>query len=312
MNPSTMLKAGLPPDFISTIQKTFKGAGDRFLATLPALLDEAARRWSLTDIQPVSNLSYNFVCYALSGAARPHSQSVVLKIGVPDKELTGEMAALRLFNGEGAVRLMDCDEKKGFLLLERLQPGIMLSTLEDDEEATHIAADVMLKIQSPAPQDGVFIKLSDWFDGFKRLRKHFDGGTGPFNKTLVERAERSIKDFFAEDYVPALMHGDFHHYNILLSERGWVVIDPKGVIGPAGYEVGPFLLNPWEEPLNEGRFRVRAKKRIDILSEHLGWERERIREWGIAHAVLSAWWGIEDDTGWEYSMACAQMLVGAG
>jgi streptomycin 6-kinase len=305
MNPSTMLWAGLPPDFISTIRNTFKGAGDNFLATLPARIDEAARRWSLTDIQPVPNLSYNFVCYALG----PNSQSVVLKIGIPDKELTSEMAALRLFNGEGAVQLTDYDEAKGFLLLERLQPGLMLSTLEDDEEATHIAADVMLKLQRPAPQDGSFIKLSDWFDGFKKLRKYYDGGTGPFNETLVERAERSVHDFFAEDYAPMLIHGDFHHFNILSSERGWVVIDPKGVIGPAGYEVGPFLLNPSEEPLNGSKFRVRAKKRIYILSEHLGLERERIREWGIAHAVLSAWWGIEDNTGWEYSMACAEMLA---
>jgi streptomycin 6-kinase len=303
MNPSTML----PSNFISTIRNAYKEAGDKFLANLPALVDEAARRWNLTDIRPVSNLSYNFVCYALSS----NSQNVVLKIGVPNNELTSEMAALRLFNGEGAVQLIDCDAAKGFLLLERLQPGIMLSTLKDDEEATRIAADVMLKIRRHAPQDDVFIKLSDWFDGFKRLRKYFDGGTGPFDRTLVERAEQSVKDFFAEDYVPMLIHGDFHHFNILSSERGWAVIDPKGVIGPAGYEVGPFLLNPWEEPLNESRFRAQAKKRIYILAEHLGMERERIREWGIAHAVLSAWWGIEDNTGWEYSMACAEVLRSA-
>ena len=301
----------LPSDFISTIRNAYKEAGDKFLADLPALVDEAARRWNLTDIRPVSNLSYNFVCYALSS----NSQNVVLKIGVPNNELTSEMAALRLFNGEGVVQLLDCDKAKGFLLLERLQPGSMLSTLKNDEEATHIAADVMLKIQRPAPQDDdVFIKLSDWFDGFKRLRKYFDGGTGPFNKTLVERAERSVLDFFAEDYAPTLMHGDFHHYNILLSERGWVIIDPKGVIGPAGYEVGPFLMNPLEEisalRLRSGR-GIRAKKRIDILSERLGMDRERIREWGIAHAVLSAWWGIEDNTGWEYSMACAEVLRSA-
>jgi streptomycin 6-kinase len=299
--------ADLSPTFISTIRSTFREAGDKFLANLPALVDEAAQRWDLTDIQPVPNLSYNFVCYARCPSTT--AQDVVVKIGVPTNELTSEMAALRLFNGEGAVQLLDYDEAKGFLLLERLQPGTMLSTLENDEEATRIAADVMLKIRRPAPQgNGVFIKLADWFDGFKSLRKYFDGGTGPFNKTLVERAEQSVRDFFAEDYVPTLMHGDFHHFNILSSERGWVVIDPKGVIGPAGYEVGPFLLNPWEEPLNESRFRVQAKKRFYILSEHLGMERERIREWGIAHAVLSSWWDFEDNMSWEYSMACAEML----
>ena len=65
------------------------------------------------------------------------------------------MAALRLFNGEGACRLIDCDEEKYWMLLERLKPGVMLSTLEDDEEATHIAADVMQKIWRPLSLDSV-------------------------------------------------------------------------------------------------------------------------------------------------------------
>jgi streptomycin 6-kinase len=56
--------------------------------------------------------------------------------------------------------------------------------------------------------------------------------------------------------------------------------------------------------------RLMTQRRIDILHEQLGFERERIREWGLAHAVLSAWWGIEDNTGWEYSIQFAEMLSG--
>src|SRR5215204_4370986 len=134
----------LPPDFISIITNTFGEDGENLIANLPALIDEASQRWGLTNVQPVSNLSYNFVAFAIRG-----SKDVVLKIGVPRDELTSEMAALRLFNGDGACHLLDADEEKGFLLLERLHPGVMLSTLEDDEEATNIAADVMKKIWRP-------------------------------------------------------------------------------------------------------------------------------------------------------------------
>ena len=105
------------------------------------------------------------------------------------------------------------------------------------------------------------------------------------------------------------MHGDFHHFNILSSERGWLIIDPKGVIGPAGYEVGPFLINPWGDLLSGNNYREMTKRRIDILHERLGFERERIREWGLAHAVLSAWWSIEDHTDWEYALAFAEMIA---
>jgi streptomycin 6-kinase len=333
----------LPPDFISIITNTFGEDGEALIANLPALIDEASQRWGLTNVQPVSNLSYNFVAFARRGevispndkitpqttgrgrfAAAP-TMDLVLKIGVPRDELTSEIAALRLFNGDGACQLLDADEEKGFLLLERLHPGVMLSTLEDDEEATYIAAEVMQKIWCDVPvesgsslpsvqQQAVglqsqFIKLSDWFDGLKKIRPMFNGGMGPFNEKIVARVERSVKDFFAENHMPVLMHGDFHHFNILLSERGWLVIDPKGVIGPAGYEVGPFMINPWGSFSDGVNFRLRVKRRIDILHEHLGWERERILEWSLAHAVISAWWSIEDNTGGEYAIQFAEMLA---
>jgi streptomycin 6-kinase len=294
----------LPPDFIHTIENTYGEDGRQLIANLPVLVEEVSQRWDLTDVQPVPNLSYNFVAFANRGG-----DEVALKIGVPNRELTSEMAALRLFNGQGACHLTDSDEEKGFLLLERLRPGLMLSTLEDDEEATHIAAEVMQKIWRPAPEDDVFIRLSDWFDGLKRLHAMFNGGTGPLNSKLVERVERSVKDLFAENHKPVLMHGDFHHSNILSSERGWLVIDPKGVIGPAGYEAGPLLMNPWGDLLNGSNYWLMTERRIDILHERLGFERERIREWGLAHAILSAWWGIEDNTGWEYALNFATLVA---
>lgn len=274
------------------------------MKALPESIAEASARWGLMDIRPSPTLSYNFVAFA----NRAHEQ-VVLKMGVPNDEFKSEMATLRLFDGNGACRLLDYDEEKYWMLLERLQPGVMLSTLEDDEEATHIAADVMQKIWRPVPSDDVFIRLSDWFDGLKKIRPHFHGGTGPFPEKLLERVERSVAEFLNENHKPVLMHGDFHHFNILSSERGWLVIDPKGVIGPACYEVGPFLINPWDDLLGGKNYQGMTKRRIDILHERLGFERERIREWGLSHAILSAWWGIEDHTGWENAVAFAEMIA---
>ena len=310
----------LPSEFISNIQNTFREDGYAFLKALPDLIAEASTRWGLTDVQPAPILSYNFVAFANRG-----NNNVVLKMGVPNREMKSEMATLRLFNGEGACRLLECDEERYWMLLERLNPGVMLSTLEDDEEATHIAAEVMKKIWRPletlefsslllnVEQQAVrlqsFIQLSDWFDGLNNLRPMFNGGTGPFNEKLVERAESSVKDFFVENHMPVLMHGDFHHFNILSSERGWLVIDPKGVIGPAGYEVGPLMINPWSDFSDGNKIRLSVKRRVDILHEHLGFERERILEWSLAHAVLSAWWGIEDNTGWESALQFAELLA---
>ena len=285
----------MDPTFIQTIKNTFGADGASWLSALPDLITEASRRWDLTNIQPVPNLSYNFVAFARlperSGAhtcpggrcqGSKGADDVVLKLGLPRDELTSEIAALQLYNGHGAVRLLGADTEKGMLLLERLQPGSMLSELKDDEQATHIAADVMSQLWQPVPDNTEnFIQLKDWFDGFGCLRVRFDGKTGPLPEKLVETAESLSGDLLAENKDQALLHGDFHHYNVLKSVRGWLAIDPKGVVGPKGYEVGPLLINPIDRFLNESNPRIQTEKRIAMLSEKLDIERECIRAWGI-------------------------------
>lgn len=299
----------LPESFITTIKNIHKEDGEKFLAVLPSLIDEVSQRWGLTDVHVVPNLSFNFVAFA-----KRADEDVILKMAVPNPELTSEMTALKLFNGKGACQLLGHDEEHGLLLLERLKPGRMLSELEDDDDRTNIAADVMLNMQR---RDGVlppelrdkFIKLSDWFNGLKKIRPHFNGGTGSFPKEILERVESFLPELFADQDVK-LMHGDFHHFNILSSERGWLIIDPKGVIGPAGYEVGPFMLNPWGSLSDGSSFKVQAERRVSIFSERLGWERQKTIRWSLAHAVLSAWWSIEDGMEDEYSLQCAEIFSG--
>ena len=297
----------LPLHFIQTIQKVFGKEGEAFIENIPQLIKDASTRWGLTDIQPVPNLSYNFVAFAKKG-----DEEVILKMGVPNSEQASEMAALRLFNGEGACQLLDCDEERGAFLLERLNPGIMLAELKDDDERTHIAIDVMRNLifrrgGVTPPLQNKFIQLSAWFDDLKTVRSKFDGGTGPFPKEIFERVESFLPELFADEDVN-LIHGDFHHFNILKSERGWIVIDPKGVIGPAGYEIGPLMINPWGSLADGTSFKVQTKRRMDIFSERLGWEREKIIQWSVAHAVLSAWWDFQDDMDWEYSLNCAKVF----
>ncbi|MBI5353226.1 MAG: phosphotransferase [Chloroflexi bacterium] len=305
-----MDELNLPRDFIKNVHNAFDEEGVQFIANLPKLIEEARQRWELSDIRPVPNLSYNFVAFAKRG-----EEEIMLKIGVPDPELVSEMTALKLFKGDGSCRLLDCDENRGFLLLERLNPGTMLSELADDDQRTHIAMDVMQKTilsrgEVTSPLLNKFIKLTTWFDALKKIRPLFNGGTGPFPKKILEHVESFLSDAW-DDHAqsPHLLHGDFHHFNILLSERGWLVIDPKGVIGPAGYEIGPLMINPWNSISDRSSFKAQTERRVSIISERLGWEREFIINWATAHAVLSSWWDLQPDgTGGEYSLRCAEIF----
>ena len=295
----------LPADFVRNIRVSFPEQAEAWLAGLPDLLDEAARRWKLTLGEPFL-LSYNYVC----AAALSDGTGAVLKIGVPNDELTSEINTLRVYDGQGACRLYEADPERGMLLLERLFPGTMLVTLEDDDQATEIAARVMKQSHRPAPEKGEFLSLKGWFDKLEGVRTLFHGGTGPFPEKSFALAEGLIQELFAEERPQVLLHGDFHHYNILLSERGWLIIDPKGVVGPAEYEVGPLLINPYDRR-PEGKEAVRrTERRIAILADVLGFEPQRMRAWAICHSVLSAFWDMQEDgTGGESTREWTEVFI---
>lgn len=300
----------LPADFVQTITSLYGAAGVDWLARLPALVAACERRWALTVGAPFA-LTYNYVAPATCA----DGSAVVLKLGVPNRELTTEIAALRCYAGQGSVRLLAADAGAGALVLERLTPGTPLAQLAatDDAAATSIAAGVMRRLWRPAPPDHAFPTVADWAAGLGRLRARFGGGSGPLPAALVAQAEALFSDLLASMDAPVLLHGDLHHHNILAAERApWLAIDPKGLVGEPAYEVGALLRNPlpqllaWPQP---GRLLAR---RIDQFSAELGLDRARLRGWGLAQAVLSAWWSIEDSgAGWQPAIAIAELLAAA-
>ena len=300
----------LPERFQQTVGATWGEPGRLWLRDLPALLEDCARRWSLTLAPPFPNLTFNYV----APAVREDGTETVLKVGVPNKELRSEAATLRVFDGRGSVRLLDADPVAGLLLLERLRPGTVLTTLADeahDDAATAIAASVMRGLWRPAPPGHDFPTVGDWGEGFARLRVRFDGGTGPLPEARVEEAETLFAELLASSAPPVLLHGDLHHDNILSAQRQpWLAIDPKGLVGEPAYEVGALLRNLWADRhthQNPGRL---LERRAHQLADALDLDRARVRGWAVAQAVLSAVWGVEDnDDGWDFAFATADLLA---
>jgi len=293
--------------FARTIVELYGAAGIEWLSRLPSIIADCEQRWLLTVMPPFEPLSYNYVAPAI----RADGTDVVLKLGIPNPELLTEIEALRLFNGHGIVQLLDADPDQGILLLERLKPGTPLSSLPDDRQATSIAAQVMRQLWRPAPSEHPFPTVAKWAAGLRRLREHFAGGCGPFPRALVEVAEARFAELIGSMAEPVLLHGDLHHENILTAERQpWLALDPKGLVGEPAYEVGALLRNPMPQLLAEPQPERVLARRVYQLAEELGFDRERLLGWGVAQAVLSAWWSFEDHGhGWEWGIACAELLT---
>jgi streptomycin 6-kinase len=231
---------------------------------------------------------------SLLGFGVRDGESVVLKITKQAGDESHSGQVLRAYGGVGAARVYEAET--GAVLLERLRPGDQLVDVVkcgSDEEATQILAGVMSKLAGhQAPSECPTI--ADWGRGFDR---YLESGDRQVPLTLVYEARDLYRELTSSQRTPMLLHGDLQHYNILFDDkRGWVAIDPKGVVGELEYEVGALLRNPVEMPelLTDP---ATIKRRLEILTTSLHLDYSRTLKWSYAQAVLSAIWEIEDGYG---------------
>lgn len=296
------------PDNLVRVARELRGdAGLVWVEHLPALLARCAERWSLTLDGAFPSLSYSYA----APVRRADGRAAVLKVCYPDRAFRSEVAALQVYDGRGAVRVLALSQEDGAVLLERLVPGTPLTSVEDDRAATRVAITLMRELWRPAPPGSDFASVADWSVGLHRLRRRFGGASGPLSVHLLDRAEHLFSELIASQTAPVVLHGDLHHGNILSAAPDrWLAIDPKGVVGEPAYEVGAFLRNPLPDLLTTANPRATLARRLDQFAAELSLDRARLRDWGLAQAVLAACWVIEDHGhGWEPAMAVAEVLA---
>jgi len=279
----------LPPKFVEVMTGAFRAEGRRWINRLPEIVGEIERHWSLRIKKPFPNLSYHYVapCLLKNGG------EAVIKIGFPGEKTTtlNEIRVLEFLDGRGVCRLLRFDEKRSALLLEKLAPGENLKTIfqNNHTKAVETAIEVMRKFWRKAPENHDFPLLEDWFAGFRQAEKiNFAPG-------YIEKAQRLFAELNSSPAPKTLLHGDFHHENILSAEREkFLAIDPKGIVGDIGYDLSVFLINHANWLESAPNLPEKLNFAIRRFSEAFGIAPENLRKWVFAHSVLSAWWTFEE------------------
>lgn len=223
---------------------------------------------------------------------RRAGEPLVLKLLKRGSDEYGSAWVLAHWRGEGAVNLIEADE--GAVLIERALPGDDLTGLVAagrDDEATSALCDVMEKLRRPPPPAHGLRTVADWGKGFARNRAAAIQAGMPGD--LIARAEALYFELCRTHAPSIVLHGDLQHYNVLRDAgRGWLAIDPKGILGEPAYETGAMLRNP---DLDSHHFAAGAiAQRTDIVCRRLGYERQRVLGWCFSQWVLSILWAIED------------------
>ncbi|AOF91678.1 aminoglycoside phosphotransferase family protein [Sinorhizobium sp. RAC02] len=195
-------------------------------------------------------------------------------------------------DGVGCVRLLARSDD--MLLMEHAGTTTLRDHLfsHGDADATRIAAAVLRDYHRPSdtPPPASLLTLPRYFSSLfdKAERDHREGVKGPYSEAAAI-AEALIAG--QRDIKP--LHGDLHHENIVSGPRGWLIIDPAGLIGDPALDVANMFSNPLDRfDLTRDEERIAAM--ADIFAETLGRDVRTILRYGFAYGCLSAAWHEED------------------
>ena len=237
---------------------------------------------------------------------RHRDLATMLKISTNEEEQAGGRV-LAWWDGKGAARVLTIDGNA--VLMELAPRNRSLATMahnDQDDKATRIICDVIAELHqaraSDPPPD--LIPLSLWFRELEPAAMRYGGPLVP--SAAFARA------LLANPQDVRVLHGDIHHENILdFGERGWLAIDPKGLIGERGFDYANIFTNP---DLSDPTLRVatlpeRFQQRLTLVTEKSGIERRRLLHWIIAWCGLAAVWFIEDGLSPEIDFRVAELAI---
>ncbi|WP_031023835.1 aminoglycoside phosphotransferase family protein [Streptomyces sp. NRRL WC-3725] len=271
------------PGELAEAQETYNGAAGRaFIAALPDLAADFLHRWRLTLDGP----SMNGVSALVLPVVRADGLRAVLKLQLTDEESVGEPVALRVWDGDGAVRLLDHDPATGTMLLERLDESRMLVGLGDTREAVLVIARLLAHLTSfPAPPG--LRRLGDIAEAMlERTPRALPRIPDPGARRIVADCAAAVREVVHEPG-DRLLHWDLHDENVLAADRAdWLAIDPKPLAGDPGFELWPALHNRFDA--------AEVRWRFDAMTDVLGLDRARARAWTLGRLLQNALWDIGD------------------
>lgn len=270
------------PAGLVAAQAKFNGAAGRaFVAGLPKLAAGFLDRWELRPDGP----SLHGVTALVLPVRRADDTPAVLKMPLVDEESAGEPAALRAWDGDGAVRLLRHDGTTGALLLERLDAARPLSRLPDPHEAVLVIARLLSRLTAlPAPAG--LRRLGDLAGALlERAPAALDRVPDPGSRRLLADCAAAVREVLAEPG-DRLLHWDLHYDNVLAADRApWLAIDPKPLAGDPGFELLPALANRYDPG--------DLLRRFDALTDVLALDRDRARAWTLGRVLQNCLWEIE-------------------
>ncbi len=258
----------LPEHRRQAIMRYYPDTGKAWVEAFGDLLASCATRWHLKYVGTAEEgWPTNLIVYA----EQRGGGQVVLKVGHPHLENRTAMTALQAYDGHGAVRMIDVDLDTQSVLMERITPGTCFREAIKGRARSGTELPLFADLPIPGWRGGDLPTFQGWLDkAFAEYRAR--SNTSEQFIEYLGMAEDLYAHLLARYPSDCLLHGDLHHENILLDQRrGWLAIDPKGVMGPHVMECGRFIHNFIEDEIGVERVVDGSKSQIlEILDIRFG------------------------------------------
>jgi streptomycin 6-kinase len=259
-----------------------------------AILQHAKIEWGLLD-----DGDYFIAGNSLLQPVLSERRPAMLKIPLSGKGQDG-FRLLACWNGKAAVSVYKHDADA--LLMERAAGERSLRRMVLDgreDEANTIVCGVLHQLHAHDCADALELPpLAFWFQSLADATHH--GGVFAACRATADTLLRDPHDIVA-------LHGDIHYDNILDSgHRGWVAIDPKGVIGERGFDYANLFCNP---TIEVAASPLRLSCQVPLVAAQAGLEPQRLLRWIIAWSGLMAAWMLEDDEQPTLPLLVAQLAL---
>jgi len=257
-------------------------AGARWHAALPATLDALAADWHLDVRRPLPGGSAAYVV----GVRDHHGHDLVLKVALPEDDLSDQGRVLATARGRGYARLHAHDPARHALLMEHLGDSLDRASLEP-EPALDLLVDTLGEAWAgqSEPGPGGPDKAAALGEMVRDLDAALGGPTDPrVMRTALDHAER-LAGWGGRRVVA---HGDPHPANLLRAPdgrgTGWVFVDPDGLAADPAYDAG-VLLRDWCRRLQGTGARSLLAAWCARVADRAGLDFERVWAWAFLERV---------------------------
>lgn len=283
----------IPDDLAARHEKYFGAPGRTWLAVVSNLFVDCMDRWRL---RPDGSPAYGGISLVFP-VLREDCTPAALKLQPVTDQTKGESVALRSWDGQGAVRLLEHDPASGSMLLERLDANRTLKAVPDDTEALELLSRLLARLTAERAPDGL-PQLADIAAAMlDRVPSALPLLADPTERRLLASCAGAVREL-----IPAagdrLLHWDLHYDNILSSypsqqREPWLAIDPKPLAGDPGFELLPALWNRWDDAVATGDVPRAVRRRFDLMTEVLGLDRQRAQGWTLGRVLENALWDLQ-------------------